>query len=78
MDFGLNSLQYGVPYLGSHCNTGPYINFSHFGNSNLGKLPCGLWRPPFPYLVTADLAALGFHVSRSVLGNNLTGVGFGK
>ena len=29
----------GVLYLGSHYNTGPYINFPHFGNSNLGKLP---------------------------------------
>ena len=28
-----------VLYLGSHYNTGPYINFPHFGNSNLGKLP---------------------------------------
>ena len=25
--------------MGSHYNTGPYINFPHFGNSNLGKLP---------------------------------------
>ena len=39
MGIGLNSLQYGVPYLGSHYNTGPYIHFPHFGNSNLGKLP---------------------------------------
>ena len=39
MGIGLNSLQYGVLYLGSHYNTGPYINFPHFGNSNLGKLP---------------------------------------
>ena len=28
-----------VLYLGSHYNTGPYISFPHFGNSNLGKLP---------------------------------------
>ena len=35
-------------------------------------------RPPFPYLVTAALAALGFHVSRSVLGNKLTGLGLGN
>ena len=40
MGIGLNSLQYGVLYLGSHYNTGPYIHFPHFGNSNLGKLPC--------------------------------------
>ena len=39
---GLNSLQYGVLYLGSHYSTGPYINFPHFGNSNLGKLPCAV------------------------------------
>ena len=39
MVIGLNSLYYGVLYLGSHYNTGPYINFPHFGNSNLGKLP---------------------------------------
>ena len=36
---GLNSLYYGVLYLGSHYNTGPYVSFPHFGNSNLGKLP---------------------------------------
>ena len=23
----------------SHYNTGPYLNFPHFGNRNLGKLP---------------------------------------
>ena len=40
MGIGLNSLLYGVLYLGSHYNTGPYINFPHFGNSNLGKSPC--------------------------------------
>ena len=34
----LNHCQYGVLYLGSCYNTGPYINF---GNSNLGKLPVG-------------------------------------
>ena len=28
-----------VLYLGSHYNTGPYIHFPHFGNSDLGKLP---------------------------------------
>ena len=39
MGIGLNSLQYGVLYLGSYYNTGPYIHFPHFGNSNLGKLP---------------------------------------
>ena len=39
MGIGLNSLKYGVLYLGSHYNTGPYIKFPHFGNSNLGKLP---------------------------------------
>ena len=39
MGIGLDSLQYGVIYLGSHYNTGPYIHFPHFGNSNLGKLP---------------------------------------
>ena len=32
----LNYCQYGVLYLGSYSNTGPYINFPHFGNSNLG------------------------------------------
>ena len=37
----LNYCQYGVLYLGSYYNTGPYINFPHFGNSNLGKLPSG-------------------------------------
>ena len=36
----LNYCQYGVLYLGSYYNTGPYINYPHFGNSNLGKLPC--------------------------------------
>ena len=35
----LNYCQYGVLYLGSYYNTGPYINFPHFGNSNLRKLP---------------------------------------
>ena len=35
----LNYCQYGVLYLGSYYSTGPYINFPHFGNSNLGKLP---------------------------------------
>ena len=35
----LNYCQYGVLYLGSYYNTGPHINFTHFGNSNLGKLP---------------------------------------
>ena len=39
----LNYCQYGSLYLGSHYNTGPYINFPHFGNSNLGKLPCDYW-----------------------------------
>ena len=38
MGIGLNSLLYGVLYLGSHYNR-PYIYFPHFGNSNLGKLP---------------------------------------
>ena len=38
----LNYCQYGVLYLGSYYNTGPYINFPHFGNSNLGKLPCSI------------------------------------
>ena len=42
MGIGLNSLKYGVLYLGSHYNTGPYINFPHFVNSNLGKLPYDL------------------------------------
>ena len=37
----LNCCQYGVLYLGSYYNTGPYIDFPHFGNSNLGKLPYG-------------------------------------
>ena len=39
MGIGLNSLQYGVLYLGSHYNTGPYMNFPHFGNSILGLPP---------------------------------------
>ena len=39
MGIGLNYCQYGILYLDSHYNTGPYINFPHFGNSNLGKLP---------------------------------------
>ena len=41
MGIVLNYCQYGVLYLGSHYNTGPYIHFPHFGNSNLGKLPYG-------------------------------------
>ena len=41
----LNYCQYGVLYLGSYCNTGPYMNFPHFGNSNLGKLPMRLFGP---------------------------------
>ena len=36
----LNYCQYGVLYLGSYYDTGPYISFPHFENSNLGKLPC--------------------------------------
>ena len=39
MGIVLNYCQYGVLYLGSYYNTGPYINFPHFENSNLGKLP---------------------------------------
>ena len=39
----LNYRQYGVLYLGSYYNTGPYIHFPHFGNSNLGKLPYRLY-----------------------------------
>ena len=39
MGIVLNYCQYGVLYLGSYYNTGPYIHFPHFGNSNLGKLP---------------------------------------
>ena len=35
----LNYCQYGVLNLGSWYNTGPYIIFPHFGNSNSGKLP---------------------------------------
>ena len=38
MGIVLNYCQYGVLYLGSYYDTGPYINFPHFGNSNLGKL----------------------------------------
>ena len=38
----LNYCQYGVLYLGSYYDTGPYIHFPHFGNINLGKLPCRL------------------------------------
>ena len=34
MGIVLNFCQYGVPYLGSYYNTGPYIHFPHFGNSN--------------------------------------------
>ena len=39
MGIVLSYCQYGVLYLGSYYNTGPYTNFPHFGNSNLGKLP---------------------------------------
>ena len=39
MQIVLNCCQYGVLYLGSYYNTGPYVLFPHFGNSNLGKLP---------------------------------------
>ena len=39
MGIVLNDCQYGVLYLGSYYNTGPYISFPHFENSNLGKLP---------------------------------------
>ena len=39
MGIVLNYCQYGVLYLGSYYNTGPYISFPHFENSNLGKLP---------------------------------------
>ena len=39
MGIVLNYCQYGVLYLGSYYNTGPYISFPRFGNSNLGKLP---------------------------------------
>ena len=39
MGIVLNCCRYGVVYLGSYYNTGPYINFHHSRNSNLGKLP---------------------------------------
>ena len=39
MGIVLNYCEYGVLYLGSYYNTGPYINFPHVGNSNLVKLP---------------------------------------
>ena len=39
MGIVLNYCQYGVLYLGSYYNTGPYIHSPHFGNSNVGKLP---------------------------------------
>ena len=39
MGIVLNYCQHGVLYLGSYYNTGPYINFPHFGNSNFGNLP---------------------------------------
>ena len=39
MGIVLHYCQYGVQYLGSYYNTGPYIDFPHFGNSNLGELP---------------------------------------
>ena len=39
LEIVLNYCQYGALYLGSYYNTGPYIHFPHFGNSNLGKLP---------------------------------------
>ena len=42
MGIVLNYCQYGVLYLGSYYNTGPYISFPHFENSNLGKLPHGV------------------------------------
>ena len=50
MGIGLNSLYYGVLYLGSHYNTGPYINFPHFGNSNLGKLPYTIYHIPYTHM----------------------------
>ena len=43
MGIVLNYCQYGVLYLGSYSNTGPYINFPHFGHSNLGKLSYTYW-----------------------------------
>ena len=49
MGIGLNSLL----YLGSHYNTGPYIHFPHFGNSNLGKLP-------YDYSVLGPLGQAGY------------------
>ena len=45
MGIVLNYCQYRVLYLGSYYNTGPYISFPHFGNSNLGKLPGGYPEP---------------------------------
>ena len=40
-----NYCQYGVLYVGSYYNTGPYMNFPPFGNSDLGKLPCTIEGP---------------------------------
>ena len=48
--------------MGSNYNTGPYINFPHFGNSNLGKLPYSdYYRDPFPHslLSAKELRAHG-------------------
>ena len=65
MGIVLNYCQYGVLYLGSHYNTGPYIHFPHFGNSNLGKLPYG-----FPGLVpwheTRGRNALAEHFAQAL------------
>ena len=38
MGIVLNYCQYGVLYFASYYSMGPYINFPHFGKSNLGKL----------------------------------------
>ena len=49
MGIVLNYCQYGVLYLGSYYNTGPYRDFPHFGNSNLGKLPYSSCPISFPF-----------------------------
>ena len=64
----LNYCQYGVLYLGSYYNTGPYIDFPHFGNSNLGKLPLRfLWdvvatyyTPTAPVIVMPSWTYIGY------------------
>ena len=39
MGFGWNSLRCGSLHVGPHHDTGIFVNFPHFGNTELGKLP---------------------------------------